>query len=131
MKAVVWLFLFAGTVGCFGPSMSCYAETTEEMLSACRPITQAKISNGNIDIKQDFSSGLCWGAFGSFPALLNMVGANHEPLLHVCLPKDATRTQLIAIFVKYADEHPEGHNKNFALEAANALLKAFPCEVNH
>jgi hypothetical protein len=33
--------------------------------------------------------------------------------------------------VKYADEHPEGHNKNFALEAANALLKAFPCEVNH
>ncbi len=107
----------------------CYAETTEEMLSACRPITQAKIEGGKINLGTDFDSGLCWGSFGTFHALLFTVDARRSPLLHVCLPEDSTRTQLIAIFVKYAEKHPESYSDDFIRTALNALLEVFPCKA--
>lgn len=47
--------------------------------------------------------------------------------LHACVPSDATRTQLIAIFVKYVEEHPEDYSKEFSLVAINAILKVYPC----
>lgn len=129
MKRGRLLCFFTLIVIAFAGSHTCYSETTEEMLSACRPITQAKIVDGKVDLQGDYNSGLCWGAFASIHALLLFVDTNENPLLHVCLPSDATRTQLIAVFVQYAEKHPEEYNEEFAKVTINALLKAFPCKA--
>lgn len=108
-------------------AMPCSGETAEEMLSACRPITQAKISNGTIDLPSDFESGTCWGAFGMLQSVLFLTEPGGQRSLHACPSSDVTRTELIAIFVKYIEEHPEEYNKGFSLVALNSILKVYPC----
>jgi hypothetical protein len=105
----------------------CAGETAEEMLSACRPITQAKISNGTVDLPSDFESGTCWGAFGMLQSVLFLQEPNGERTLHSCPSSDVTRTELTAIFVKYVTEHPEDYSKGFQLVALNSILKVYPC----
>jgi hypothetical protein len=105
----------------------CSCETAEEMLSACRPITQAKISNGTINLPQDFESGTCWGAFGMLQSVLFLQEPDGQRTLHSCPSSDVTRTELIAIFVKYITEHPEDYSKGFQLVALNSVLTVYPC----
>ena len=105
-----------------------HAETAEEMLCACRPISQAKVSDGRIDLPQSFDAGSCWGAFAALHQAMMLVESDGKPSLHVCLPEDSTRTQLIAVFVRYVEKHVEVYPKNFAVVALNAELEAFPCK---
>lgn len=120
------LFLVFAAVILFD-ALPSHAQTVEEMLSACRPITQARVSNGEIDLPQSFDAGSCWGAFGALHQAMMLLESG-KPLLHVCLPEDTTRTQLIAIFVRYAEKHPEEYSKNFAIVALNAEIEVFPCK---
>jgi hypothetical protein len=39
------------------------AETTQEMLSACRDLSTARVTGDQVSLPQDFGSGRCWGAF--------------------------------------------------------------------
>lgn len=118
--------VFVATVVVFGALRS-HAETAEEMLSACRPIVQARVSDGRIDLPQTFDAGSCWGAFAALHQAM-MLLENGKPSLHVCLSGDTTRTELIAIFVRYVEIHPKVYSENFALVAVNALGEAFPCK---
>ena len=107
------------------------AETAEEMLSACRPITLAPVSDGKIAIPSDFQSGLCWGAFAAIEFNLDTVDSQTQKhLFGVCLPDNRTRPQLIAIFVKYAEAHPERYGDAFMLVAHEAEKIAFPCPAS-
>jgi hypothetical protein len=107
----------------------CHAETAEEMLSACRPITQAKVSEGSVAFQKTFETGICWGAFASLESAINFSGWNDHPLLDVCAPKDFTRTQLITIFVTYIEKHPEQYNWEFFQVATNSLLDVWTCKA--
>lgn len=116
---------FLTTFFCISPL---HAETAEEMLSACRPIVEAKVSGDRISLPQTFDAGLCWGAFGSLQQVLILFDENGKPALHACVSGNATRTELIAIFVRYVETHPKVYPENFALVAVNAMIKAFPCK---
>jgi hypothetical protein len=118
--------LIFATFALFGALRS-HAETAEEMLSACRPIAQARVSDGKIDLPQTFDAGSCWGAFAALHQV-TMLLENGKPSLHVCLPEDTTRTELIALFVRYVESHPKVYSENFALVAMNAMIEAFPCK---
>jgi hypothetical protein len=107
----------------------CHAEPAEEMLSACRPITQAKVSEGGVAFKKTSETGMCWGAFASLESAINFSDWNDHPLLDVCAPKDFTRTQLIAIFVTYIEKHPEQYNWEFFQVATNSLLDVWTCKA--
>jgi hypothetical protein len=48
------------------------AETAEEMLAACRALPKAAVTNDRVAVPQDFSSGICWGAFGVIQHLVVM-----------------------------------------------------------
>jgi hypothetical protein len=103
-------------------------EKTEEMLSACRPITQAKISGDAIAMPQDFASGQCWGAFSVIGFELTTINSEtHQPIFFVCLPKGWTRPQLIAVFSKYAENHPATYSEDFMYTVMKAEQEAFPC----
>jgi hypothetical protein len=130
MKSIRSLLLIA--IAMFGIccGQRCMAETAEEMLSACRPVMNAKVTDGKINLPLDFDSGSCWGAFGAIQDLLTAVNAStKKPMFGVCLSESTTRTQLIAIFVRYAEKHPERYNERFVWVADNAIREAFPCPV--
>jgi hypothetical protein len=46
----------------------------------------------------------------------------------VCIPKGVTMGQMIAVVVKYVDEHPEDMHSEFLFLAHEALLTAWPCK---
>jgi len=47
--------------------------------------------------------------------------------LNACAPPDTTRAELIAIFVKYIESHPEDYDKGFQLAPVNSIFKVYPC----
>jgi len=100
------------------------------MLSACRPISESKVTNDTIELKSDYDTGLCWGAFAAIQRLSATEIGNSGPLLRACVPRDSTRTQLIAIFVRFAQKHPERYQEDFVFVTLSALKSAFPCNVN-
>jgi Rap1a immunity proteins len=106
------------------------AETVEEMLSACRQTAEARVAEGKVFVEDTRESGLCWGAFAVIQRLINLVYVGDEnPILGVCAPAESKRTQLIAIFVLYAKNHPERYAEDFTDVALVALREAFPCKV--
>ena len=106
------------------------AETTEEMLSSCRQVAEAKVSGDAVMLTQDFESGVCWGAVASLQELSRWVAPQQKkPVLHVCAPKQSTRSQLILIFVEYAKHNPKLLHEDFVTVALAALRDAFPCSM--
>jgi hypothetical protein len=103
------------------------AETVEEMLSACRPTADARVAEGKVYIPDTRETGLCWGAFGAIQGLIVWVSGNGTPILGVCAPANSKRTQLIAVFVLYAKNHPERYSEDFTRVAIPALREGFPC----
>ena len=106
----------------------CSAESAEQMLSSCKAVTAATITESSVIFVETFESGVCWGAFGTLiRALQALDSENRRPLLGVCLPAKATRTEIIAVFVEYSKRHPERYHEDFFLVALNAAHEAFPC----
>jgi hypothetical protein len=100
------------------------------MLSSCRPIAQAKISDGKIDLPTDFDSGVCWGAFAVLDFMLTTVSSQtKKPMFQICIPQNRTRPQLIAIFVRYAESHPARDAEDFQMVAFSAEKEAFSCPI--
>ncbi len=112
---------------------SASAETTEEMLSSCRPMAAADIRGDQVVIPH--RSEFCWGAFATVQKIIGMILAQGQkpiieggqPTLGVCAPPSSNRTQLIAVFVAYAGQHPERLHEHFLNVALDALRGAFPC----
>ena len=80
-----------------------FAESTQEMLSACKSLTtNIKMSGDKATISNTFDGGKCWGAFMAIQNMLYFYeGDGTTPTLGVCVPKEVTRTQLISMFVKH------------------------------
>ena len=110
------------------------AESTEEMLSACRKVAVAEIiDGGKVGVPTDFDSGSCWGAFAALQKIVNLVDSRAVttmPIFHICSPPNSTRTQLVSIFVEYARRHPERLHEDFVFVAFDALRSAFPCRAD-
>jgi hypothetical protein len=123
MKITTLALIVAFALGC-----GCRAETTEEMVSSCKTISTAKVINAQVSLPQDFASGVCWGAFATIQTVVTIVDpVTLKPLFPVCVPAGSTRTQLIQIFLVYAQAHPEEYQKDYFVVALTSMHKAFPC----
>jgi Rap1a immunity proteins len=120
VAAIMSLMLF--------PPSHASAETTLEIQSACRGVRDATIgADGRLEMAIDFSTGMCWGAFAAFQRLDVMKWPDGKRILGFCAPPESSRLQLVRIFMKYADDHPEEAHEGFEVVALQALMKAFPC----
>jgi hypothetical protein len=103
-----------------------FAESTQVMLSACRAITKAEMSEGTIKLPQDFRTGMCWGAFAVLQEIIrHMDEPDHHTIYGVCPPANSKRSQLISIFVKYAENNPQRLHEDFFPVAIDSLREAF------
>jgi hypothetical protein len=121
MRAAAMLFCLLAV------ATSASAESTEEMLTACKSLAAAEVKGEQVKLPAGFSSGMCWGAFLTLQKVI--VQANTDgPIFDVCAPKEGTRTQLIAVFVDYARGNPRRLHEDFFDVAIDALRGAFPCQ---
>ena len=56
----------------------------------------------------------------------NFVAGNKNMVY--CIPSGVTSDQLVDIFIKYLNDHPESLHEKAQFLALSSLLKAFPCE---
>jgi Rap1a immunity proteins len=107
----------------------CKAETALEVESWCRGLANVTISEKHEFVFPDkaFSTGFCWGTFGTMQDFGRMLSDTGDPASVFCIPHGTTRIQLIKIFEKYSREHPELSHISFGMVAAKSLLGAFPC----
>lgn len=107
--------------------------TGAEMLKYC------KVAND--DSVRDFERGVCTGFIDGFAAghhaaelwhafhhrdedIDNIVG-------HLCVPKDANRTALVTLFVRYLESHPDNLDWSAGLLLESALREAYPCSKDN
>ncbi len=108
---------------------SAFADSTHEMLSACRPVARAEVSGDEVKLPSNFGSGECWGAFTVLQKVIYSVDAESlRPIFSICAPAASTRSQLITVFVQYAERHPQRLHEDFFVVGLDSLRMAFPCK---
>ena len=128
MKTVIRFFLGILFISC---SSSAFADTAQEMLSACKPIARANLSGakGKATGPDTFTAGKCWGAFTVIQNVIERVDDRMLLIYNVCAPAESTRIQLIAMFVDYAEKNPQRLKEDFFDVFIDAMQKAFPCRA--
>jgi hypothetical protein len=120
---------------CLAP-LDSRAETALEVESWCKPIANAAFGeNGEISYHSNSDTEFCWGAFATIEELSRVLSSYSyndntltcTPLIGICAPSAVTRVQMIKIFSKYVDEHPDKSHLEFAVIARLSLAEAFPC----
>jgi len=126
VKAVTLLLAIASTS--FLDVHSVFAQGQETALEAeswCRPITTLELNGSNLSIPGGMPMK-CWGAFMAIQQMAT-VRTDRGAEQRFCLPPTTTRLELIKVFVRYSEQHPQFGHRTFGELAAVALADAFPC----
>ncbi len=122
MKIALAVLLFS--VFC----VNCHAQTTtgEEIQSKCKGLLNRVETAA-------FAGGFCAGFIDGVLNEHSMWEANdishkraHE--YKFCFPDNITNDQIMKVFVKYLDDHPEELHKPAAVLLVESMEKAFPCQ---
>ena len=104
------------------------AQTAGEMLHACQTLQRGMRITGNTAfLPPGTEAQQCWGfmsAVQEYSVLADQTGAR---LLGACPATDTKTTQIVEVFVKYANAHREKLDASAAAVAYNAMAVAFPC----
>lgn len=104
------------------------AKSAQELLSGCRSIANAGVVGKNIQLPKTFQAGVCWGTFGVIQEIIVHIDETRQPIYGVCAPPNSRLSQLITIFVSYAEKNPQRlHEEGFEI-ALDSLQLAFPCK---
>ena len=103
------------------------AISTEELLSDCRPVASAEVTGNNVQLPTTVGAGVCWGTFLSIQKIIVQLDDARRPLYGVCAPSTSTTTELISIFVSYAQSHPARYHEDGFSVALESLQLSFPC----
>ena len=68
----------------------------------------------------------CWGAFAVIAKAVTY-SWHGEQIWSACVPGEARRSQLIAVFVTYLDQNPDLGQAHFMDVVLESLQTAFPC----
>ena len=123
------LHLLVASCGCVYMT---YAQSADEVLSACKLISVMKTNERVTMLPHDFDSGLCWGAFGAleqFVKISDQAKRALQPASGICVPGNVARSRLIAAFRDFLKTHPERNQEQFYPVSRDALKAAFPCQA--
>jgi hypothetical protein len=104
-----------------------FGDSAEELYSACKSIAEAKVEGERVFLPQTFQAGECWSAFSALQTLTRYVDPqSRRPWLgEVCVPSQATRSEIVAVFTKYVRDHPERRHDDFVEVALDSFRAAF------
>jgi hypothetical protein len=102
--------------------------TAGEMTSWCEPYRAAVLKDHQVTVQATRDSRVCFGAFMAIQQLsVTMLPGESRNALRECLPPSTTLVELIKVFIRYSDMHPEMGHWRFTDVALNSLAAAFPC----
>lgn len=82
-------------------------------------------------LDQDFETGLCWGTMGTIQQVIGVVyEGTDQPMFKVCAPEHSKLSQIISVFVKFAQDNPQRLHENYFFFTLEALRTAFPCPID-
>ena len=126
-RLFVAFLLMMGASSAQAPAEYRSSVSAEHWMSICRPLLEAKSeANGHLEVSDTFEVGQCSGGFETL-SLVTAVAHAGKPVLGVCPPTIHTLPQWIAIFTKYAENHPKRYTEPWAFVAIAALQEAYPC----
>jgi len=104
--------------------------TGEEMLKYCKVASDNSV--------RDFERGVCTGFIDGFAAghhaaeLWHAFHHRDEDIDniygHLCVPKDANRTAMVTLFVRYLEKNSDKLKWSAGLLLESALREGYPCE---
>src|SRR5260370_40193198 len=86
--------------------------SASEVTSWCQPYRTAVLNEDHISVQGTAESQACFGAFVAIQQLGATTSGRTatKSLLGMCLPPESRTIDLIKVFLRYSDEHPEqGH----------------------
>ena len=95
--------------------------TAQEVADNCRDLLRP-------DPPQSFDVGLCVGSFTTLYALSGVVDQHRTPILGFCRPANTQYLDMVRVFVRYVETHPQAGQAFYAIEAVNAFVNAYPCK---
>lgn len=123
----VWLILLIFVCLCAAASAPAQ-ETGSMILEKCRALDQG---NADKPVEVGFCAGFMTAAhemLGVWRAGDEALSRSHYTLAEACIPPEATKGQLVKVFLKYLDDHPELLHERAILLYLTAMQKAFPCK---
>jgi hypothetical protein len=99
------------------------AEWTSLLIQNCKLLND----KGPTDESQLMSSGYCMGYITGFMDGLRALDTVYRQPTPYCVPASVTTGQLIKVFLKYTDDHPEKLHYDSSMLMLAAITNAFPC----
>lgn len=99
--------------------------STGSMLTGCKAALHSFESQ---EIRgSQFDMGKCLGFISGARDML-AVWKESQPTVAICQPQKAQTIQIVRVFVKWADDHPESHHEIALLSFIQSMREAFPCD---
>ena len=100
-----------------------------EVASWCQPFKNAVLNGDEYSMHSTRDSARCFGAFVVIQQLAATTWdvSSTETILKTCIPPEVRMTDLIKVFLRYAEAHPEQGHYKFTDVAVFALQTAYPC----
>ncbi|MBI3516036.1 MAG: hypothetical protein HY060_18540 [Proteobacteria bacterium] len=95
--------------------------SAQEVADNCRDLLRP-------DPPQSFDVGLCVGSFTTLYALSGVVDQHKAPILGFCRPPNTQYLDMVRVFVRHVESHPQAGQAFYAIEAVNAFVNAYPCK---
>ena len=103
-------------------------ESAAAMQSNCRPFASASTKGEFISFPQTFDTGICWGAFLAIQEFVVTPWTPDGPgIVPICPKTEIDRAEMIRVFIRYVDMHPQRGGEQFTHVVINALWEAYPC----
>jgi Rap1a immunity proteins len=110
------------------PEALARAEGADKMLRACEILSRGMHVEGDtVYLPPGADVNQCWGFMSAVQEYSMLADHDGKTFLRACPPPDTTTVQIIQVFIKYANAHPEKLKLKAAAVAFNAMADAFPC----
>ena len=117
-------------IGATSPSVASYkvAESAYELASYCRQMKDRlpRHANGKSMAIRYFMDGQCVGAIDGITEIAQIDRFSFDARFGICMP-EITRGQIVSVFLKYVDDHPERGHDLYGIVLFQSLQQAFPC----
>lgn len=125
LALVITSFLSA----CVWPSMALAQQNANTLLSHCSLLLQTSQANGGaISFSDAPEAAICWGFMQAMQDLSSIsFDGGKRTVTGACLPSDSSASQLVRVFVNYAQSHPAQLHERPSLVVLRAFSSAFPC----
>jgi Rap1a immunity proteins len=104
-------------------------DTAGQVVDQCENSRHAIKIDGVVQgFESDSRTGYCWGAVSAVQDVGNiLLESPNRTALWLCLPTKATTFDMVKIFIRCMDEHPNRRYERFGLVLLDSLREAYPC----